>query len=392
MPTTYTGDPTGAATPDVAPEPETAVVVNIPIATEGRTVSSIDQAFKALANQISWLKKVKAKASAWAGLIWATRTSLGHRRAGFDHLGLPGGQIVNWIEDWSGGVGLTGNGGPVDIKGVTVDFNNAYSLATYLSVAGGNLNLAAAETTWNATTQAKIGFAGAALVSAGPLITAAAAGGKWLLKSVFTSGTGIVSFGDPSAAVTPSHRFLYIIPGDTLNDYGYIYQRGACQYSDALSFAIQFPVKLESATMGTKCGVHLGWCTPGNLPNQLGPGTAADYAVFYLAATGNWFAATRGSAGTPTTTDTGVAPSTTETRFRIEFHGATVADNTTRAVRFYINGTLVATHTTNLPVSTALAAAHFSCINYQGGAHSLAVPVAVGPTAFAQNLFGSDVF
>jgi hypothetical protein len=354
--------------------------------------STYAQAYKVAADFIDWGMKPQAKSGDYTapGHIIAYRTAGGHKRFRVDHLGLPSGWLVSWIEDWARGVGLTQGGGPRDINGRMVDYDSAFALAAQLTVAGGNLNLMAAETTWNATAQAKAGFAGAALVLAGAALDDALSAGPWLLKAVFTSGTSIVGFADPSGAVMPNNRFLYLIPGDTLNDYGMIYRNGACRFDESLSFALQWTTKLEATNMGTKLATHQGFCTPNDFPNQY-VGTAADYAVFYLGASGNWFAGTRGSAGTPTTTDTAVAPTTSVTRMRIEFYGATVADNTTRTVKFYINGALVATHTTNLPAATALASAHFSCVNYQGGAHALTLPVAVGPVAFAQNLFGSDV-
>jgi hypothetical protein len=61
---------------------------------------------------------------------------------------------------------------------------------------------------------------------------------------------------------------------------------------------------------------------------------------------GNWFAATR-EAGVETATDSGIAVALNDWRtFRIEVE----ADRS--AARFYIGGTLVATHTTNIPTAT----------------------------------------
>lgn len=60
----------------------------------------------------------------------------------------------------------------------------------------------------------------------------------------------------------------------------------------------------------------------------------------------NWIAANKDGT-TLKTTDTGVAV-TADTKYRFRM----VADAVNNAIRFYVNGTLVATHTTNLPGST----------------------------------------
>ena len=63
---------------------------------------------------------------------------------------------------------------------------------------------------------------------------------------------------------------------------------------------------------------------------------------FRASGTGNWYAVTR-SAATETATDTGVAQATTFKEFKI------VINSAGNSVAFYIDGNLVATHTTNLP-------------------------------------------
>jgi hypothetical protein len=61
---------------------------------------------------------------------------------------------------------------------------------------------------------------------------------------------------------------------------------------------------------------------------------------------GNWYAVTV-NGGTETATDTGTAENATAKRFRINI--STISS--TRTARFYIDGSLVATHTTNLPTA-----------------------------------------
>lgn len=62
----------------------------------------------------------------------------------------------------------------------------------------------------------------------------------------------------------------------------------------------------------------------------------------------NWFAVTRLDAGNVTRTDTGVALSAVFRKFEIEY--------TPTSVRFMIDGSVVATHTTNLPATTGTTA------------------------------------
>jgi hypothetical protein len=77
-----------------------------------------------------------------------------------------------------------------------------------------------------------------------------------------------------------------------------------------------------------------------------GVSSPIDGAYFRSTDGGNWFAVTREN-GNETFTDTGVAPTLgTFRNFRIQVE----ADRS--AVRFYIDGTLVATHTTNIPIAT----------------------------------------
>ena len=62
---------------------------------------------------------------------------------------------------------------------------------------------------------------------------------------------------------------------------------------------------------------------------------------------GNWYGVTV-AGGTETATDTGVALSTSYARFRI----SVLTVGGTLTARFYVDGTLKATHTTNIPIST----------------------------------------
>lgn len=79
------------------------------------------------------------------------------------------------------------------------------------------------------------------------------------------------------------------------------------------------------------------------LPVGAGPVDPSDGIYFRQIAAGNWFAVTRVGA-VETATDTGIVQSTTFRLFRIRCRAG--------IVNFYIDGVLVATHTTNLVAST----------------------------------------
>lgn len=109
MPTSVPGNPTGVATPAALPGPDTFVVTSQPIAGEGDTAASVNQAFTALGNEQAWLKDPRAAAPASPGALDAAyvqpikkaknvrllrRDFTDHR--GFDHLA----RITRWQENW----------------------------------------------------------------------------------------------------------------------------------------------------------------------------------------------------------------------------------------------------------------------------------------------------
>src|SRR6185436_13598067 len=93
---------------DTASAPEKVPVLNIPIAGELVTVSSMLSALKNLANHVSFLLFPKAKLNDWANGIVNFYHAGGHRRFRVDHLGFPMGRIVRWNEDWAQGFSITG--------------------------------------------------------------------------------------------------------------------------------------------------------------------------------------------------------------------------------------------------------------------------------------------
>lgn len=85
-----------------------------------------------------------------------------------------------------------------------------------------------------------------------------------------------------------------------------------------------------------------------DLPGAGGGRHAAHFRASTSAGDTNWQAITSNGAA-DTVTDTGIAFDTTGHEFEIEF------DDTAGEVKFYIDGTLVATHTTTLPSGVSLA-------------------------------------
>ena len=124
MPTPVTGSPTGVAAPAVLPGPDTFVIVDEPIAGEGATAASVNQAFTALANEQAWLKDPRAATpAAPAGLdpafvqptLKAKNVRL-QRRDFTDHRGFSNmARITRWHEDWRNVVGNVGPGSAADV-------------------------------------------------------------------------------------------------------------------------------------------------------------------------------------------------------------------------------------------------------------------------------------
>jgi hypothetical protein len=392
MPTDYAGDPTAADTPDIAPEPEKVVHVNIPIATEGRTVSSIQQAFKALANNITWLFKPKAKSGAFAGLIMAFRTALGHKRFIIDHLGLPMGRIDSWREDWAAGVDVSGSAGPVDTTGNPIAYDA--DIVSSLVAAGNALNTAGADSamvTASAVAAAQLVIAGAALNTAATNIAGLQGHGEWRARTVDSgAGSSEVLFLGPDTAVQPLHRYVKLAAADTAADLAILYRKSSCFFDAGVTPAMEWEAKLSAAST-VKSTISMGLVLENGLATGAGGGTdASDFAVFQLApGATNWTCSRRSAGGAVAATTSAVAATTNWTRFRLEFHGATVADDAAVALRFYIDGTLVQTFTTTIPSSTVKLSPHFGVVTTTAG--SGGAVLFVGPVRWGHNLYPSDV-
>lgn len=113
----------------------------------------------------------------------------------------------------------------------------------------------------------------------------------------------------------------------------------------------------EAAISGTVDDLEVGMGVAADPANVNVGALDRNAALFYSTAPGaggamgNWFGATC-DGGASTSTDTGVAPSATYQRFRIEIRGTNL--NGGERVKFYINEVHVATGLANLPGGAAL--------------------------------------
>jgi hypothetical protein len=287
VPTTYTGDQTQTQLPSDPPEGENGIQVALPADGDGNNAATYEQAFKVLADFIDFLKRPKGTAGVWEKCIVAFRAAIGHRRFAIDHLGFPTGQVLAYDATWP--------------------FSPLTGYASHFN-----------------TGEFAFGVAP-----------------EWTYKGVGTSGVsealfGVSTFGAPTVAIRP---------GDTLNDYvtlksGPIGRLRADNHT-VLEFSATVPANGEMT-----CYIGLAANPSSTVAAE------SNFIGFRIPGGGTWRCVTK-AAGVQTETNSGVAASIGASRLdrlRVEWSGETVADDATRAVRFYINGALVATHLTNLPL------------------------------------------
>jgi hypothetical protein len=387
----YTGNQGSTQAPSGPPTPDGNPVASIPVDGDPVNAASVAQGFKMAADWLAWLTKPKAIATSWVQAIRRYRSAVGHTRAVIDHLGFLNGRVVSWDEPWPWAVGGSlelGGGsatlGPVGIHGRTVAWdaqNNSRISSLYLGL------LAASTGTALADVKAGLGDAAAAIHFLA--LDPTPASGPWLAKmtqAVNAVGTSSVTFAAPDGTATKPHRMVQLEAADSATDYAMLYRKAELTFSDDLTFALEWEIYVAAVGIPNRI-VMVGVCEEELLPFT---SSAQNFAVFELDPTGNWFASCAGG-GVNAGFDTTIPPTVGWTRFRIEFHGANVADNGTRALRYYINGALVATMTAHLPATTAAGGVHMSIYNPSGGASGVAHPLRVGPMRFRSNIYAADV-
>lgn len=323
MPTTYTGDQTQTQLPSDPPEGKNGIEVALPADGDLPNAATFEQAFKVLADFIDWLKRPRATASVWAKCIIAYRAAIGHRRFAVDHLGFPTGQVL--VHD-----------------------------VTWRPASAG-----AAQ---------KFGADPGSVYSAMP---------DWSYKSVNTTGTGSATMG--RSVFGPA---IALRCGDTLNDFVRLTMMplGVLRADNHVVLEASGVVPIENSFTS-----YIAVCDdPAN-----DVGAATDLIGFRITGANTWRCVTRAS-GVETETDSLVTASIGSSRpdrLRIEWSGETVADDATRAVRFYVNGALKATHTTNLPLGMG---AGISISNLRNTAHVGGEYLIVGPMRFRMSLSEVD--
>lgn len=100
MSSTYTGDRTLAEAPSAVPAPDTVPTLTLPSDGDADNAASVAQAFKALANELTWAKFPTAKPSQWEQAILVPFNARNQRRAYIDHHGHRQIAGVEVDQDW----------------------------------------------------------------------------------------------------------------------------------------------------------------------------------------------------------------------------------------------------------------------------------------------------
>lgn len=323
MPTTYTGDQTQTQLPSDPPEPEGSIQVSLPADGDMPNGATFEQAYKVLADFIDWLIKPAAAASVFEKAIMAFRAAIGHRRFAVDHVGFPNGQVLVNDVNWV-----------ASAAGAAEKFGAAAAYAAYRAMP------------------------------------------EWAYKAVNVTGTA-------RAIMAPSlfGAALGVLPGEALNDYCTVYRSpmGTLRADNhvTLDFTSRVPVQDITTYIGVcdEPGSHLG--------------ASADFIGFRITGALTWECITR-AGGVTTATNSGVTAAVGASRpdrLRVEWSGETVADDSTRAVRFYVNGVLRQTHTANLPLGML---AGIGISQLRASAAAGGDTLVVGPMRFRMSLSEVD--
>jgi len=352
MSTTYTPDPTATQSPAVAPIPEGAPAVVLPADGDAANASSVAQAFKVLGDYIAWLFKPRAQAAAgtsasnWAKHIWAARNARLQKRWGLDHMGMPGGQLLQWDENWD------------DVL-----------MGTTPTVDGGNV-------AWVGPWRAR--YTANAVVG-GTDFRAFAAGSNFMTSHLY------LEVANAGATVTSVHA-----------------ERAFATLAIAASGDTQFSLSWDSAfnLAGISSGVAGQEASFGVMAGDTMLGSGSNMAalvpvgIAFIARGGTdstWQAYTKANGGSATYTNTGVSCTTAgvRRRFRIEYTCTGVGDDSTARAHFYIDGNFVAGVAVDITGGGTRGIIPFARAWSQG---SVNFGVRVGPMRFRGNTWAGDVF
>lgn len=293
MPSAYTGDKTHTQAPSAKPGPEGAIIANLPADADPPNASTFLQAYKVCADFIDWLMKPQGSTSLTQRFLQRWKTAVGHTRWSLDRLGMPGAQVIHWQEWW-----------PVQESISLTSVNGLIS-----------------------------GYEGRG----------------WRVRGT-SGGAGIITLQMPSGNGVSSadQGYAKLQAGSTLNEAVGVQSGAPSRFIADADIAVESLIYLSSASMANE---QVVWGPTAAMSTD--PTAAEGLSFNRIPGQPNWFAISVGPSNN-TAVDTGVAAvATTWTRFRIEYRGSNVNDGGVASAYFFIDGTRVATITTNLPTDGA---------------------------------------
>lgn len=325
MATTYVADPTAADTPSVAPDEDDVPSSLIPVDGDPPNAATWAQALKVTPDWVAWLKKPFAKASAWAQAVMKWQNALKQDRFLIDHAGFPGGRVRQITEWWRGAESQIGPG--------TVQFTSTNLIWTTFVVSAG------------------AGTGGFAVSGPDP----ATINERHLAVTLDTAGSD-ESLAISEALVAPGAANCIVAEWDVFLGAGVNQQRMATGLAKQLSHAFGDDSIFLGAVFFIQDGSAQWWC-------NIGDGTTL---------------------GTPFATSVALNTNTLF-QLRIEWWGASVADDSAASLRFYINGALVKTYTAGLPAPDVIGSDLCASVVTKRTAGSTARAFAVSPMRITYN-------
>jgi len=358
---TYTGDPTATQPPASQPAPGDTPTVNI--VTDLLTpvnAASVNQQFKAFADDIAWLKTPRAKAAAgsgtstWDQAIAAFKSAQLFTRFGIDHHGFPAGQIIQWDENWDD---LTAQVADLTVSS-SGNFGTHWLYQVTNPVGPGGTTLFSGGST-------HVGGGPSPYPSSRIIMTVPTVGGPVLSVAAVQRAMAPVAL-EPSGATVISMHWDQMTTDAGLNN----------------SSAGQVAMGLAASSIFGSTAV---FASAGGL-NPIGAAFMGGQGV----ATRTTWSAYVNNNGTIQLFDTGVDCNTpgVRRRFRIDVIGAAVSDDGISRVLFWIDGALVSSQAIDLAGAGGIDPRPFFRLWGEGGA----VGSNFGPVRFRANLWSGDVF
>ncbi len=292
MPTNHTGNATATQAPSPPPTPGAAPIGSLPVDGDPDNAASVAQAFKVCLDFIAWLFSPRAVVASWAEAIMRYRDARLRSRFIVDHFGLPGGEYAAWRE----------------MFGLTTDWlRTTVGITTVVGTSGMSWDVA----------QDGLGTIGV--------------NGPGILAGINFSDTHpVLTMTIANAGVETSEMIL----------------NNACPTACwSTNTLCSLDYNLQQHTVTDACWVH-GLAGQGQHVNTINDG------AFFIRANSvgaTWHARVI-QGGTATDVDTGVAGTADATHhYRIVVVGSAIDDSSTSRVLFFIDGTLVANITSNIP-------------------------------------------